>query len=214
MKIQDFFDTLTLVNNAEIYVVKSRELEIAEHDLGQHLPEDYKYFCSHIGTCTTESNVNLFAMDDIFLSYGKEVKEGCSEEIRTAIEELSQQNLGNVVAIESGMENFSLLESSVFFATASPRYWFLMNLERSVEQMDNCDIFLYDVYYPMKKANKVATGFTDFVCNFCYGKPIVDIFYAWYDFTEVPRIYYPEAIIPFYRRIDSDNSVHGVAGDD
>jgi SMI1 / KNR4 family (SUKH-1) len=214
MKIQDFFDTLTLVNNVEIYVVKSRELEIAEHDLGKHLPEDYKYFCSHIGTCTTESNVNLFAMDDIFLSYGKEVKEGCSEEIRTAIEELSQQNLGNVVAIESGMENFMLLESSVFFATASPRYWFLMNLERSVEQMDNCDIFLYDVYCPMKKANKVATGFTDFVCNFCYGKPIIDTFFGWFNFTEVPRIYYLEAVIPFYRRTDSDNSIYGIAGDD
>jgi SMI1 / KNR4 family (SUKH-1) len=212
MQIQDFFDTLTITDDEEIYVVTNDQLETAEHFLGWPLPEDYKHFCSHIGTCTTVRDINLFAMDDMLLRCSEEVKKGCSEEITAALEKFSKQDDENFLVREVGIENLRCLESSIFFAVASPGDWFFMNLDRSIENIDDCDIYLYEVYYPMKKANRVAKGFTDFVCNFCYGQSINNGFPQWPDVSEAPRTYSLEAIIPFYYKEDTDNAKYGIAG--
>jgi hypothetical protein len=214
MQIQNFFDTLTVMGDEEIYVLTSHQLEVAEQYLSQPLPEDYKYFCSCIGPCTTSRNITLFTVDDMLLRRSEEVKRGCSEEIIEALEELSQQDSDSFFVREIGSENLVILGSSVFFAVASPRHWFLMNLGRSNGNIDDCDVYLYEVDCPMKKANKVAKGFTDFVCNFCYGQSIKNGFPKWPYTVDPPHTYYLESIIPFYYKEDSDNSIYGIAGDD
>jgi hypothetical protein len=169
-------DAYTMREKSGCYTVNHEILKDVERKIGHKLPEDYKYYCNEIGTSRTSTGVTIYAVDSTVVDMNSTVLERGIKEVNDLINMPLEAKACSGFSDEILLENLNFLKSSLMIGDFSRDNRFFFDLRTYKNEDESYGIFLYNIFSPEISPVKITRGFANFFCNFCYGKPVCDLF--------------------------------------
>jgi hypothetical protein len=168
-KLKEFLEHVSIIGE-DLQTMSTKEFVPIEEKIGCKLPDDYKYFCQHLGSGNIGDLIDFSCINNDSLSDTNDIIKEMTNQAIYGLEQIKIHDGKDSSRYQDNLEYLDLLKSMLVFGSFNEHIFF-WNLRSYQKDDDSYDIYWHTVdEIESDGLIKICRKFTDFICDFCYGQ--------------------------------------------